>query len=308
MANMVTIMATYNGALYLRDAISSITNDTDLFISDDLSTDNTLSVVNEFNCERRLTLVTNFQGGSASRNFCHALNEVSDEYDYYFLSDQDDVWSENKSQLLYSEMLSLESLKGKDTPILIFGDSIVVDNELKVIADSFFEYDGINPKILNNSANLFFQNIGQGATFIFNQALLKLIRPIPLNVYMHDWWLMLYASHFGVLYLSKHKTLYYRQHGNNQIGARKRSLISQVVSNIKGNGKVSKHMALVKNQIIQFIERTAKFSCCNNHSVSFIHDYKSISNKNFLRRKMFLFKYRVYLSNFKRTLALYLFF
>ncbi|MFM1703590.1 glycosyltransferase [Aeromonas salmonicida] len=308
MGNMVTIMATYNGALYLKDAIASITNDSDLFISDDLSTDNTLSIVNEFNGERSLTLVTNFQGGSASRNFCHALNEVSDEYGYYFLSDQDDVWSENKSQLLYGEMLSLESLKGKDTPILIFGDSIVVDKELKVIADSFFEYDGINPEILSNPMNLFFQNIGQGATFIFNQALLKLIRPMPLNVYMHDWWLMLYACHFGVLHLSKHKTLYYRQHGNNQIGARERNIISQVASNIKGNGKVSKHIVLVRNQIDKFIEHTAKISYCNNNLAPFIHDYESISNKNFLKRKIFLFKYRVFLSNIKRTLALYLFF
>ncbi|MGL5102055.1 MAG: glycosyltransferase [Plesiomonas sp.] len=309
MNNMITIMATHNGSLYIKEAIASITDDCDLFISDDSSIDNTLCILNTFKDENRLITIANCSAGSASRNFSHAINAVSDKYEYYFLSDQDDVWSNNKSKLLHEEISDLQLLNGNNTPILIFGDSIVVDQDLNEIAKSFFKYDGISPVILNNPLNIFFQNIGQGATFVFNRAFLNLIRPMPVDVYMHDWWLILYACHFGVLHLSKHKTLYYRQHGNNQIGAKKRKLLSQIIDNTRGDGKVEQHMTLIKKQISTFIKHTSRFNSSKSAIlINFESEYENIKNMSWLKRKVFILKHKIFLSNIKRTLALYFYF
>lgn len=308
MKESLVLLATHNGGLFISQQLDSIPNSIDIMISDDNSQDNTLEIINNKKKHREISIELN-SFGSASKNFSYLINNCSMSYDYYFLSDQDDVWVEFKHDLLNKEIKFLESIYGCEKPILIFGDSIVVDQHLNEISESFFKYDGINPSILNNTLNIFFQNVGQGATFVFNRAFLKLIRPMPEDVYMHDWWLTMYACHFGVLYLSKHKTLYYRQHRNNQIGANKRGLVSQVINNIRGYGKAERHVRLIKKQISTFIKQTSSFNNCKCDILrDFEREYKTIESMSPIKRKIFILKRGVYLSNVKRTLALYFYF
>lgn len=101
-------MATYNGALYLREQVDSILNqdlsaypnaELELVVSDDGSTDDTLSILESYQDERikiyhhtdKKTYKYNKNNFACTANFAKALEKATG--DYIFLSDQDDVWN-----------------------------------------------------------------------------------------------------------------------------------------------------------------------------------------------------------------------
>lgn len=301
------LLATYNGEAYLNECLLSYPDNCDVFISDDNSRDDTLIILNSYNKGNYKVISQKKNLGSATRNFTYLLNYCDLNYNYYFLSDQDDVWVDDKYELLMTEMRELEQIYGKNKPILIYGDSIVVDEHLSVINESFLTYDGIDVNMVDNFKNVFFQNIAQGATMLINRALLNNIRPVPNDIYMHDWWLMLFAKTTGVLYFSKHKTLLYRQHSSNNIGARKRFLIHQVFNQVAGNGKAKRQLERVKNQLSLFY-KTYDSLIKEQEIRDFLSKYDCVKDKSFLKRKFFLISNGIRLSNLKRTVTLYLYF
>lgn len=303
----LVLLATYNGEKYIHELLNSLPFEVDILVSDDCSNDNTISIIESYK-SKNIEIRTGMRHGSATQNFRYLINNCNTDYQYYFLADQDDCWSEDKLQTLLEEMNRVEK-QNSQIPILIYGDSIVVNERLEIIDESFFNYDGINPNIISrNLCNLFFQNVGQGATMCFNRALLEKVRIMPRAIYMHDWWLMLVAQSFGKLHLSTKRTLKYRQHQYNCIGATSRNLFEQLASQIKGESKIKKHLQQVDEQIKQFATLYSE-KIENIDILNFLTEYLQIRrSRNFLRRKWFLLKHGVYLSSFKRTVALYLYF
>ena len=94
-------MASYNGEKYIKQQIDSIlkqlSDEDELVISDDGSTDNTLSVIQSIH-DKRIKLIHNQGEHGYSRNFENALK--NSKGDYIFLSDQDDVWKDNKVETI----------------------------------------------------------------------------------------------------------------------------------------------------------------------------------------------------------------
>ena len=94
-------MASYNGEKYIKEQIDSIlkqlSDEDELVISDDGSTDNTLSVIQSIH-DKRIKLIHNQGEHGYSRNFENALK--NSKGDYIFLSDQDDVWKDNKVETI----------------------------------------------------------------------------------------------------------------------------------------------------------------------------------------------------------------
>jgi len=68
------------------------------------------------------------------------------------------------------------------------------------------------------------QNMVTGCTVMMNRALLRRALPIPDGVLMHDWWLGLVAAAFGEIRFVPQATMFYRQHGKNDTGAKKFSM------------------------------------------------------------------------------------
>jgi hypothetical protein len=68
--------------------------------------------------------------------------------------------------------------------------------------------------------NQIIQNTLTGCTVMYNRALANLLLEIPEFMVMHDWWLMLIASSFGIIASIDEQTILYRQHGGNDIGAK----------------------------------------------------------------------------------------
>jgi glycosyltransferase involved in cell wall biosynthesis len=302
------LLATYNGTDYIRESLDSFSEHADIYVSDDCSLDDTVSIIRKLK-GNNILISEGIRHGSAAKNFRYLINSCDDTYKYYFLADQDDNWTQDKYLRLKEEIIELESKHGVHTPVLIYGDSIVVDEKLKIIDDSFFKYDGIDKSLVRrNPLNLFFQNVGQGATMIFNRALLKQVRIIPEKIYMHDWWLMLYAQAFGVLHFSNSKTLLYRQHSRNSIGAQKRNICQQIYSQVVNNSKVTGHIENVMKQIAQF-DKAYRYDIKDVSIANFLDEYRKLPHPGFsLRRKLFLLKNKIYLSSLKRTAMFYIYF
>lgn len=97
-------MCTYNGARYLKQQLDSIASQTrqvnEVVVCDDCSKDRTCSIVEKFadsNPGIHVRLIKNETNVGFLRNFEHALSLCSG--DLIFLSDQDDVWMEDKVEV-----------------------------------------------------------------------------------------------------------------------------------------------------------------------------------------------------------------
>ncbi len=218
---MITVLlAVYNGEKYLKEQIESILSQTfkdiKIIIRDDGSTDKSVDIIKDY-CDKypdKISCIVGAPTGSAKLNFAELLNSCDD--DYIMFCDQDDVWLPTKIEKTLSVMRSEEN-DGK-TPVLVHSDLTVVDGELREIASFFdfqklFQDDITLPKLL-------VQNYVTGCTVMINRALKQKCGVIPSKCIMHDWWLALVAVLFGKLVCLNESTMLYRQHSNNQVGAK----------------------------------------------------------------------------------------
>lgn len=218
------IMATYNGELFLEQQISSIlsqmTDNDELIITDDCSTDNTINIISSFNDER-IHLLKNQRNLGVIKNFEKGLFQAKGEY--IFLCDQDDIWRNDKIEI------SLSYLKEAD---LIVSDCILIDDNNNQILDSFFKRkhsgSGVVKNIISNSY--------LGCCMAFKSTLLKTVLPFPQKIPMHDIWIGLIAGLFYKPIFVDEKLVYYRYHSSNNsstaIGLSKYSLSKKIMFRI----------------------------------------------------------------------------
>lgn len=199
---MISIcIATYNGEKYIYQQIKSIlsqlkSND-EIIISDDLSSDKTIEEINKLK-DPRIKIFINSSRKGVVRNFENAIKHSSGEY--IFLSDQDDIWIENK----VSKYLPL--LTKYD---LVISDNTIVNDNLEPIRLSFFDHH-FSPKILEN----IWKNNYIGCCMAFRRNLINYIIPFPSSI-MHDVWIGIIAQHYGSVYFLDESLILYRRHNNN---------------------------------------------------------------------------------------------
>lgn len=220
------VLATYNGEKYLAQQIDSIRANSAyqdhisrFIICDDHSTDSTKAIVLQYQAiDERIEWHVNTTGKTGpNANFSYGLSLSNAPL--VMLSDQDDVWHEEKIVRTRSAIRLIST----STPALIFTDKRIVDEQLNLICQSYFELKKIPKSWHNSLANLMQQNVASGCTCIINRALMDVAMPIPDQAYMHDWWLAIVAKRFGHLELIDAPLIDYRQHGGNSIGAKPRS-------------------------------------------------------------------------------------
>lgn len=194
-------LATYNGAPYIKEQITSVLNqlleNDELLIADDGSTDNTITIIESIH-DSRLRIVG--VGGKLGvvKNFERVLTEAKGQY--VFLCDQDDIWLPNKVE---------ECLQALEKNILVVTDCKVVDKSLNEISPSFFQLRNSGKGILKN----IWKNTYLGCCMAFRRELLNIGLPIPAKIPMHDMWLGLLAETQGtVLFLPQNLSLYRRHH------------------------------------------------------------------------------------------------
>lgn len=210
------LMATYNGEKYLAEQLDSIINQTyhnwNLLIRDDNSTDKTLEIIQNYHKkDKRIKILKDNKGNlGIVRNFEELLK--SSESEFIMFSDQDDIWVENKLDM-YLKMI--EKIKNKG--FMIHSDAILFDkNKSNILKDTFISKKAINKGL----ENVFFNYFVQGATILISKEIKNFILPFPKEVYLHDRYIHLISELFFERIFVNKALIYYRQHGDNQIGAK----------------------------------------------------------------------------------------
>lgn len=196
-------MATYNGAAYLRPQLDSIltqlSDNDELVISDDSSSDRTVSLVEAVG-DKRIRLLEGNSFRSPIFNFENALKHARG--DYIFLSDQDDIWLPDKVRVM-SDLL-------RDCDLVV-SDCSIIDDTGRIVLPSFFAQ--------RRSGSGFWKNIYKnsylGCCMAFRSQVLQWALPFPSNIPMHDMWLGLIAQMYGTTRFCPEKLSHYRRHSEN---------------------------------------------------------------------------------------------
>lgn len=196
-------IATYNGSKYIKEQIDSILPQLDecdeIIVSDDSSTDNTLSILKSYH-DRRIIIFTNQKFNSPIYNFENALKHAKG--DIIFLSDQDDIWEFNKVQVMIS-FLQKKSL--------VVSDCYIINQDKNVICDSLFNGKLPNAGVFIN----ILRNHYIGCCMAFRREILNAALPFPSSLAMHDIWLGLCASAFYSAVFIPNRLIKYRRHNSN---------------------------------------------------------------------------------------------
>lgn len=205
-------MATHNGEKYIKEQIDSIlpqlSENDELIISDDNSTDKTVYIINSIN-DNRIKLLHHIpaEGSSfvkATRNFENALYYANG--DYIFLSDQDDIWEPDKVRITINYLQRFWCIKHK----------YYIRTDEK---DKQLHWKKPRHTLLGNILYLPFH----GCCMAFRRELLKIIIPIPNGVLMHDAWIGCLAFLYKKYTVIDNQLIHYRIHSNNvSIGASNR--------------------------------------------------------------------------------------
>ncbi len=224
------LLSTYNGAFFLKEFLLSIDSQTftswNLIVRDDGSCDQSIDFL--INFKNKYINKVDILIGKRNLGIVGSLNKIykCSDAPYVLFADQDDVWCSSKIELSLKKIKALESLLGKEEPIVVFSDMEVTNEKLEIISPSFLKYMKLKPEWSQQLKNLLVQNVASGCSMMMNRALFEKAFPIPAEAIMHDWWVMLVASAFGEIAYLDEVTLKYRQHKDNSIGARPVSVSS----------------------------------------------------------------------------------
>ena len=197
-------IATYNGAKFIARQLDSIlpqlSPSDEIIVSDDSSSDETLSIIEAF-ADPRIQILKDNTFRSSTYNFENALSHARGEI--IFLADQDDEWVEGWVKTALRELEAVH---------LVVCDAFMIDayGGTSSAPDTIFDGER-RPGVIRN----FCRNRYVGCCCAFRRQVLNVALPFPENLPWHDWWIGLIAdSCFKTRFLSE-KMIRYRRHGGN---------------------------------------------------------------------------------------------
>lgn len=207
-------IATYNGAKYIKEQLDSIlcqlSEEDEVIISDDGSTDETLQIITSYQ-DKRIKVFSNKNRG-VNNNFSNALKKSSG--DIIFLSDQDDIWKKNKVSICRQALIENE---------LVVTNCSVIDNLGEIIYESYFN--------IANSRKGFFKNFYRstylGCCLAFKRNVLEDVLPIPRKLLLfHDWWFGFISECCYKVEFIDIPCMYYRRHNETNSNTLSKSNLS----------------------------------------------------------------------------------
>ena len=297
------LMATYNAEKYLRKQLDSITRQKfkgwRLVVRDDASRDGTVKLLESYAKKYygKIKIIKGDVNVGAKMNFAKLIKYS--KADYVMFSDQDDIWLPDKICKTLSCMLNTEERNGRKIPILVHTDLAVIDENGQRKSNSFWKYQKINEN-LKNFNRLLAQNNVTGCTLMINKALMKIATPIPKEAIMHDWWFALVASVFGHIEHLDYRSVLYRQHDKNVLGAKKwgLSLFYKKAWSFEANRQA------IINTIVQ-ATKFKKIYCerLDTRNLSRVEIYSRLREYNYISRIILIIKHRYFKYGFLRNLG-----
>ena len=235
-------MATYNGEKYLKEQLDSIYAQTykniEVIVCDDCSSDKTVEILDEYKEKYGLKYYINEKNLGFKKNFEKAISLCSG--DFIALADQDDIWIENKIEVLVKEI--------KESSLIHSACSLIDENSKDIstlwVKEDDFKY---------SFAKLIFGNTVTGCTVLLKKELLKDAFPIPTGEKYHDWWLALLATKMNGIAYCDQALVKYRQHSTQDTGAYVDSLFLKIARYYKSffNKKDSKRYSTANQQLVR---------------------------------------------------------
>lgn len=312
------ILAAYNGKKYIKEQIQSIIDNDytniKVWVFDDGSTDGTDEIITEFEKEYpgRVIFYKNPENKGLTRNFLEGVLMVSKRIheecpnqnikNYYMFSDQDDFWHKDKIKKTYQKTVSTEKKYGKNKPIAVYTDALVVDEHLNLINPSFHRSNKLDVT-KTDFAHLLMENKLIGCTIMINQELVHMLgNKINEGIRFHDWWVALIAASFGHISYVKDATLSYRQHGNNIVGDQsfKKYVINRLL-NLK-----SQSSSIDKNILQAKLFYKIYGDILGSKEKEIIKNFININTQNWLSKRITVLKYGYLKTGFIRNFGLLL--
>ena len=209
------LIASFNGAKYLPEQLNSIYAqidvNVDIWFSDDGSNDQSENILKAFGCKNLNT--QRKKHSSACDNFLFLIrNAQLEQYDYIFLSDQDDIWLPNKLTRAINQINHHRS-------DCYSGSYYIFEEERRKITyrNKSFNYTGCEH---------FFRSPGPGFTYGFTnkafsqiQHKLKTLDVLHNKYRWHDWLVYAIAMELKLKWIiDQEPHALYRQHQQNDTG------------------------------------------------------------------------------------------
>lgn len=215
---VAVLLAAYNGEQWISYQLDSIWPQegvtVDVFVSLDLSSDNTLSLLQSLECNHTNLFILSYgeRFGSAAKNFYRLIKEVDlSTYDYVAFADQDDIWLPEK--LCHGvEVMQSSGSKAYSSDVMAFWSN----GRKKLIKKSYPQ----------KKFDFLFESAGPGCTYIFRVESFLDFQDFVISHWAkvleveHDW--LAYAFFRSRDYkwlIDISPTMLYRQHEKNQFGA-----------------------------------------------------------------------------------------
>lgn len=235
MEDIVVLMSTFNGEVYVSEQIESILNQigvsVHILIRDDGSIDHTPEIIEKYSeiYPQKIKFIRGENCGFAN-SFSKLVSIALEEYPYikYFsFSDQDDIWLSDKLISAINQIENRELQLNK--PIVYCSNTKLVNNDLQEIG---LGWDPERTQISKESSLI--QNYATGCTMVFNRIAADYYRNfMPQKLRVHDFYLYQLGIFLGIVIWDPIPHILYRQHGTNQIG--RPNLIGRMKNRLKGN-------------------------------------------------------------------------
>ena len=224
-------MATFDGARFVDEQLSSIANQTrrpdELVVCDDASRDDTAERVERFAASApfEVRLERNSTRLTSSPNFEKAVSMATG--DLIFLADQDDVWFPQKVETL-SDVLEENPTVGA-----VFSNARIADADLRPLQMNLWKALFFTPRereqVRRGSAvEVFLKHVvAAGTTMAFRGSYRDLVLPLPPLRDCHDAWIAFLIAAVADFHILDRDLVTYRIHGKNQFGLHELTLREQ---------------------------------------------------------------------------------
>ena len=300
------IITTFNGSRFIVELLESLLSQThkpdEVLIFDDLSTDDTLLIVNNFLQENN---IKNWKVYQNSINLGHTNNFLSGikqcTGDIIFTLDQDDILEPKKLETMHKVMKynpNIVALSSKISLIDEFGNSKKKPINLNLINTKRFQFFQL---LKLNYSSLIVNGRLLGCSMCYRNKVLKYIdnNSSLINSYgSHDTYLNLISFSVGDVVILNESLLKYRLHSNQVTSTNlrintKKSRTSKVYAQLKLRIKYLTHLNDIKSDKAKYIKsKLLKISMFELNRVRFIRT-KNLFN---LLKLILTFKFYYYYS------------
>lgn len=298
-AQVAILMGTKNGERFLAEQLDSLETQTHqhwiLYVSDDGSTDNTLSILKEYQAKwpaGKMIIRAGPRQGFCL-NFLSLACDSSIRAEFYAFCDQDDVWLPNKLRIAIQK---IQENQKNEIPYVYCSRTIFVNKNLKKL--------GISPLYIFplTFRNALVQCIAGGNTMVFNQACKELLEIIGLVKHSsHDWWIyQIVTAIEGYIFYDYNPQLLYRQHRNALVG-RNDTVIARIERTLMIlNGEFRSY----NDQNIEALWKVKHLISKNN--IEILNLFKKMRNSNFKERLRLMEVCGLYRQTWRSSISFFL--